>query len=172
VKLCSGKYSINSAALWQVFKSSRVGQLPRVHENRYDIVASSQQKERRMRIKYISAALVLMGLSTASHAEGNAEQGAKVFKQCVACHSVDDMKNKVGPSLKGIVGRKAATVDGFKYSQGMLAKGAGGVVWDEATLTTYLPDPRGFVPGTKMAFNGVKKPDDVANLIAFLKTKL
>jgi len=82
------------------------------------------------------------------------------------------MKNKVGPSLKGLVGRKAATVDGFKYSQGMLAKGAGGVVWDEATLTTYLPDPKGFVPGTKMAFNGVKKPDDVANLIAFLKTKL
>jgi cytochrome c len=63
-------------------------------------------------------------------------------------------------------------MDGYKYSAAMLAKGAEGVVWDEATLAVYLPNPKGFVPGTKMAFNGVKKPDDVANLIAFLKTKL
>jgi cytochrome c len=125
-----------------------------------------------MKTKYILAALATMGLSTASHAEGDAEKGAKVFRQCMACHTADDMTNKVGPSLKGIVGRKAATVDGYKYSAAMLAKGAEGVVWDEATLAVYLPNPKGFVPGTKMAFNGVKKPDDVVNLIAFLKTKL
>lgn len=125
-----------------------------------------------MKIKLILAALALMGLSTASHAEGDAEKGAKVFRLCMACHTAEDAKNKVGPSLKGIVGRKAATVEGFKYSDAMLAKGAEGVVWDEATLTVYLPDPKGFVPGTKMTFAGVKKPDDVANLIAFLKTKM
>jgi len=59
---------------------------------------------------------------------------------------------------QGIVGRKAATMEGFKYSDAMLAKGAEGVVWDEATLSTYLPDPKAFVPGTKMTFPGLKNP--------------
>jgi cytochrome c len=122
-----------------------------------------------MKIRIILAALGLMGLSTASYAE-DAEKGAKVFKKCMACHAIDD-KNKIGPSLKGIVGRKAATVEGFKYSDAMLAKAAEGVIWDEATLVAYLPDPKGFVPGTKMAFPGLKNPEDVVDLIAFLKTK-
>ena len=122
-----------------------------------------------MTIRIILAALGLMGLSAASYAQ-DAEKGAKVFNKCMACHAVDD-KNKIGPSLKGIVGRKAATVEGFKYSDAMLAKGAEGVVWDEATLATYLPDPKAFVPGTKMSFPGLKNPEDVANVIAYLKTK-
>ena len=122
-----------------------------------------------MKIRIILAALGLMGLSTVSHAQ-DAEKGAKVFNKCMACHAVDD-KNKIGPSLKGIVGRKAATVEGFKYSDAMLAKGAEGVIWDEATLATYLPDPKAFVPGTKMSFPGLKNPEDVANVIAYLKTK-
>jgi cytochrome c len=122
-----------------------------------------------MKIRIILAALGLMGLSTASYAQ-DAEKGAKVFKKCMACHTVED-KNKIGPSLKGIVGRKAATVEGFKYSDAMLAKAAEGVVWDEATLAAYLPDPKAWVPGTKMAFPGLKNLEDVANLIAFLKTK-
>ena len=122
-----------------------------------------------MTIRIILAALGLMGLSAASYAQ-DAEKGSKVFNKCMACHAVDD-KNKIGPSLKGIVGRKAATVEGFKYSDAMLAKGAEGVVWDEATLATYLPDPKAFVPGTKMSFPGLKNPEDVANVIAYLKTK-
>lgn len=126
-----------------------------------------------MKTRIILAALGLMvgflGLSTASCAQ-DAEKGSKVFKKCMACHAIDD-KNKIGPSLKGIVGRKAATVEGFKYSDAMLAKGAEGVVWDEATLAAYLPDPKAWVPGTKMAFAGLKKPEEVADLIAFLKTK-
>ena len=124
-----------------------------------------------MNLRPVLAALALIGFITPSGAQ-DVEKGAKVFRQCMACHTADDATNKVGPSLKGIVGRKAATVDGYKYSAAMLAKGTEGVVWDEATLAVYLPNPKGFVPGTKMAFNGVKKPDDVANLIAFLKTKL
>ena len=122
-----------------------------------------------MKIRIILAAVGLMGLSAASYAQ-DADKGAKVFNKCMACHAVDD-KNKIGPSLKGIVGRKAATVEGFKYSDAMLAKGAEGVVWDEATLATYLPDPKAFVPGTRMSFPGLKNPEDVANIIAFLKTK-
>ena len=122
-----------------------------------------------MKIRIILAAVGLMGLSTASYAQ-DAEKGAKVFNKCMACHSIED-KNKIGPSLKGIVGRKAASVEGYKYSDAMLAKAAEGVIWDEATLAAYLPDPKSFVPGTKMAFPGLKKPEDVANVIAFLKTK-
>ena len=123
-----------------------------------------------MKTRIILTALGLMGLGTASYAE-DAEQGAKVFKKCMACHTVENTTNKIGPSLLGIVGRKAATVEGYKYSDAMLAKAAEGVIWDEATLGAYLPDPKKFVPGTKMAFPGLKKPEDVANIIAFLKTK-
>jgi cytochrome c len=122
-----------------------------------------------MKIRIIFAVLGLMGLSTASDAQ-DADNGAKVFKKCMACHAIDE-KNKIGPSLKGIVGRKAATVEGFKYSDAMLAKGAEGVIWDEATLAAYLPDPKAWVPGTKMVFPGLKKPEEVTDLIAFLKTK-
>lgn len=121
-----------------------------------------------MKFRIIVTALGLIGLSTASYAQ-DAALGAKVFKKCMACHAIDE-KNKIGPSLKGIIGRKAATVEGFKYSDAMLAKGAEGVVWDEATLAAYLPDPKAWVPGTKMAFPGLKKPEEVTDLIAFLKT--
>ena len=102
-----------------------------------------------MKIRIILAVLGLMGLmglSTASYAQ-DAEKGAKVFNKCMACHAIDD-KNKIGPSLKGVVGR-----------------------WDEATLAAYLPDPKAFVPGTKMTFPGLKNPEDVADVIAYLKTK-
>ena len=85
-----------------------------------------------MKIRIILAVSGLIGLNTVSYAQ-DVDNGAKIFKKCMACHAIDD-KNKIGPSLKGIVGRKAATVEGFKYSDAMLAKGAEGVVWDEATL--------------------------------------
>ena len=77
--------------------------------------------------------------------------------------------NKVGPTLKGIVGRAAASIADYKYSEAMLAKGAEGLVWTEENLTAYLPNPKAYVPKTKMAFAGLKKPDDVANVIAYLK---
>ena len=122
-----------------------------------------------MKIRLVLTALGIAALSAASHAQDAAE-GAKVFQKCMACHTAADATNKIGPSLKGVVGRKAASVEGFKYSPAMLAKGAAGVVWDEATLTAYLPDPKAFVPGTKMTFPGLKNPQDVANVIAYLKT--
>lgn len=123
----------------------------------------------------MSKKLILAALASAvlfavpAHAEGDAAAGEKVFAKCKACHEVEKGVNKVGPTLKGVVGRKAASVEGYKYSEAMLAKGAEGVVWDEATLAAYLPDPKGFVPKTKMAFAGLKKPEDVANVIAYLK---
>lgn len=103
-------------------------------------------------------------------AEGDATKGEKVFAKCKACHEVEKGVNKVGPTLKGVVGRKAASVADFKYSEAMAAKGSEGLVWDEANLTTYLADPKAFVPKTKMAFAGLKKPDEVADVIAYLKS--
>jgi cytochrome c len=105
-----------------------------------------------------------------SHAQAqDAAAGEKVFAKCKACHVVDEDKNKVGPSLHGLFGRTAGTHEGFKYSPAMVDAGKGGLVWDEASLKTYLHDPKGMVKGTKMAFPGLKSDDDVANVIAYLK---
>lgn len=101
--------------------------------------------------------------------EGDAEAGAAIFKKCATCHVVDSDKNKVGPSLKGLFGRKAGTHPDFSYSSGMKAAGEGGLVWDETTLRDYLHNPKAKVKGTKMAFAGVKKDDEITNLIAYLK---
>ncbi|MCA3572470.1 MAG: cytochrome c family protein [Aestuariivirga sp.] len=123
----------------------------------------------------MSKKLILAALASAvlfagpALAEGDAAKGEKVFAKCKACHENEKGVNKVGPTLKGVVGRKAASVEGYKYSEAMLAKGAEGVVWDEATLGVYLVDPKTFVPKTKMAFVGLKKPEDVADVIAYLK---
>ncbi len=117
------------------------------------------------------AVLILLTNTSVSQADGDAAKGEKVYVKCKTCHDIDKGVNKVGPSLKGLVGRKAAAVPDFKYSEAMIAKGAEGVVWDEATLTVYLPDPKAFVPKTKMVFAGLKKPEDIEDLIAFLKTK-
>jgi cytochrome c len=125
-----------------------------------------------MKTRIILAALGLMGLLSTAGYPQDAEKGSTVFKKCMVCHTIEEgTAKKLGPSLKGIVGRKAASVEGYKYSNAMLAKAAEGVVWDEATLAAYLPDPKSFAPGTKMVFPGLKNPEDVANLIAFLKTK-
>jgi cytochrome c len=97
--------------------------------------------------------------------------GEKVFKKCAACHKVGDgAKNAVGPMLNGIVNKAAGTVDGFKYSKPMAEAGAGGMIWDAATLDAYLTDPKGFIKGNRMSFAGLKKEEDRAAVIAWLST--
>ncbi len=103
-------------------------------------------------------------------AAGDPAAGKKVFNKCKACHFADKEKNKVGPYLKGVVGRKAAAVEGFKYSDAMKAKAAEGLVWTEENLKAYLAAPKKFVPGNKMAFVGLKKDKDIADVIAYLKS--
>ncbi len=99
---------------------------------------------------------------------GDPVAGEKTFAQCKACHQAVEGKNGVGPSLAGIVGRTAGQVAGFSYSA---ANKGSGVVWKEETMFEYLEAPQKFMPGTKMAFAGLKKPQDRANVIAYLKTK-
>lgn len=98
-------------------------------------------------------------------AAGDAAAGAKVFVKCKTCHEVSEPKNKIGPTLKGLFGRKAGTVEGFKYSDAMINWG---IVWSEETLKPYLADPKKALPGGKMVFPGLKKEEDIANVIAYL----
>lgn len=92
--------------------------------------------------------------------------GEKAYAVCKACHQVGETaKNVIGPKLNGIVGSPAGAVEGFKYSDAMKNSG---LTWDEATLTEYLKNPKAKVPGTKMAFAGLKDDTKVADVIAYL----
>ena len=103
-------------------------------------------------------------VSTGAVAE---EPGETLFKKnCAICHTLEEGKNKIGQSLAGVVGRKAGSVPGFAYSA---ANKNSGDMWDEATLDTYLTDPRKFMPGTKMVFAGLKNSEDRKALIEYLK---
>lgn len=101
-------------------------------------------------------------------AEGDAAAGKKVFNKCKACHTVEEGKNRVGPSLFNIMGRQPASVEGFRYSKAMEEFGASHT-WDDETLHTYLEKPKDLVPGTKMAFVGLNKQEDRDDVIAYLK---
>lgn len=99
-------------------------------------------------------------------ADGDAIRGEKVFVKCKSCHSLQAGTNKIGPSLAGLFGDKAGSVEGFKYSDAMKSSG---IVWDERTLDEYLAKPAEKVPGTKMTFAGLNREEDRQNLIAYLK---
>ena len=122
-----------------------------------------------MRAIAFLAVMSVVTFSTNSSQAQDAAAGEKVFTKCKVCHVAEEDTNKIGPSLHGVIGRTAGTHPDFKYSEAMIAAGASGVKWDEPTLTTYLHDPKAMVKGTKMAFPGLKKDEDVANVIAYLK---
>jgi cytochrome c len=103
----------------------------------------------------------------AQFAAADAEQGAKVFRKCQACHSVEEGgKHKVGPNLWNVVGAPIAAKDGFNYSSALAGHGG---EWSYETLAAYLADPKGFAPGNKMSFVGLKKPDELAAVILYLR---
>lgn len=117
----------------------------------------------------VLAATALLALTASALAEGDPEAGEKAFKKCSACHVVGvNAKNRVGPELNGIVGRKVASVEGFKYSPAIIEFGAGDKVWDVESIDAYLADPKGFIPKNRMAFAGLKKADERADVIAYL----
>jgi cytochrome c len=99
---------------------------------------------------------------------GDAVAGAKIFGQCKTCHVAEAGVNRIGPSLWGVVGRPAGSIAGFKYSP---ANKSSGLVWSEEQLFTYLEAPQKTIPGTYMAFAGLKKLQDRADVIAYLKTR-
>ncbi len=116
---------------------------------------------------WLSAIVAASLLSPVAEA-ADAAAGKKLFRQCMACHALDG-KNRVGPHLTDIVERPVASLEDFRYSKAMVAFGEDGKVWDEPLLAEYLAAPRTVVKGTTMVYAGLKKPEDIANLIEFLK---
>lgn len=123
-----------------------------------------------------AAALVLAmsvsSLCLASDWEGgDAAKGAKIFKKCQACHTVEENgPDRVGPNLHGVMDRGVAAKAGYNYSTAMKEKAASGMKWDEETLFHYLEKPQSLVPGTNMSFPGLKKEQDRKDVVAYLET--
>jgi cytochrome c2 len=139
-----------------------------------DGAAAGNLGEGRRRMKSLASmailSVALFGFAGAVQAQGNPEEGENVFKKCRTCHDVgDSAKNKVGPALNNIVGRKAASVNGFAYSTDMKALGSNGFVWSEENLSKYLENVKSVVANGKMVFPGLKDEQDRKDLIAYLK---
>ena len=109
------------------------------------------------------AVLVVAAASVARAADP--EKGKAVFEQCAACHSLDGTGDYDGPSLKGIIGRKAGSLEDYRYSAAMKRSD---VTWDAATLDKYVADPQAFVPGNRMAFAGIGDQAQRDDLIAYI----
>lgn len=114
------------------------------------------------------ATVLLVLLTDTAGAAGNPERGARDFRACAACHSVNAGEHSTGPSLANLWSRKAGTAEGFSgYSEAL--KGAN-LVWDESSLDKWLNAPQQFIPGTSMSFRGIKDAQERADIIAYLKT--
>ncbi len=111
----------------------------------------------------IAVALILTLTATAAGA-ADAAHGKIVFQTCAACHS--DKPDAIGPSLRGVCGRKAGSLSDFRYSNAMLHAN---FVWDDANLRAYLADPQAKVRGNRMPFGGLSDPKDIADVVAFMK---
>ena len=124
----------------------------------------------RISLSMLVGAAIIAAVSAPSSAlaDGDAAKGAKVFRKCAACHNALEAKNKVGPHLVDIIDRPMASVEGYKYSKAMVAHADEVPTWTVEALDAYLRDPRDVVKGTKMAFAGLKKDEDLENVIAYL----
>src|SRR5215510_6851123 len=112
----------------------------------------------------LAIAVVVVALTSSAEAQDVAA-GEQSFKKCLPCHAVGDgAKNKVGPVLNGIEGRKSGTIEGFIYTD---ANKNSGLVWDEATFREYIKDPCAKIPGTKMIFPGIKNEKETSDLRAY-----
>jgi cytochrome c len=120
---------------------------------------------RSLRLLTLSAATTLgLAVSTIALA-ADAEHGKQLFQACAACHT--DRPDALGPSLKGVVGRKSAALEDFRYSNPMKRAN---LVWDEENLRAYIGNPQAKVPGNRMPFAGLHDPKDVDDVITYLKT--
>jgi cytochrome c len=114
--------------------------------------------------------LVLPSSETALAVTGDAARGERAFQRCFSCHSVDpnEAADLQGPTLYRVVGRPAAAIPGFDYSDAMKAKAAAGLVWDAETLDRYIADPEEVVPGTRMIVPPLREAQERADIIAYL----
>lgn len=120
----------------------------------------------------LALVMTVSGAALADDDGGDIAKGKKIFARCKACHTVEEGgPDRIGPNLHGVFGRTAGTKEGFKFSDAMTQHGQDGLVWSEETLDTYLEKPAAMVPGTQMAFPGLKKEDDREDVIAYLKSE-
>jgi cytochrome c len=120
------------------------------------------------RLTFLSLSFLLF--CPLSHAVGaDVDHGRRVFETCAACHAIDSDVNKMGPRLKGVVGRPVAAVADFRYSKSMRRAGADGLVWDDATLAEFLSSPKDKIPGTSMRFWGLWFQSEIDDVIAYMK---
>ena len=114
----------------------------------------------------VAALLVALAIPGVAKAQDVAA-GEKSFNKCRACHQVGETaKNIVGPILNGLFGRKSGTIEGFNYTD---ANKNSGIEWNDAVFAEYIKDPKAKIPGTKMAFAGIKNEQEIKDLTAFLK---
>jgi cytochrome c len=126
-----------------------------------------QPRKEGMMMRTLIVAAALIAASMATGLAQDVEKGANSFKKCLPCHSIGPgAKNKIGPELNGLDGRKAGSVPNFNYSD---TNKNSGIVWDEATFKEYIKDPRAKIPGTKMTFPGIKNEQEINDLWAYLK---
>ena len=120
-----------------------------------------------MKTQTLSALAVIASLATASAALAqDVAAGKTSFNKCLPCHAIGDgAKNKVGPELNGLDGRKSGTAEGYSYSD---ANKNSGITWNEAEFKDYIKDPKAKIPGTKMTFAGIKNDKEVNDLWAFI----
>ena len=119
-----------------------------------------------MIVRTLIIVAVLIAASTGTGLTQDVEKGQNSFKKCLPCHSIGaGAKNKIGPELNGLDGRTAGTIPDFSYSD---ANKNSGIVWGEAKFKEYIQDPRGVVPGTKMIFAGIKNPQEINDLWAYV----
>ena len=117
-----------------------------------------------IRIVFVLVALIC---STATAPAQDLAAGEQSFKKCLPCHAVGEgAKNKVGPLLNGLEGRKSGTIEGFTYTD---ANKNSGLTWDEAVFRDYIKDPRAKIPGTKMIFAGIKNEKEISDLWAYMR---
>ena len=129
----------------------------------------SLQMEFMMKFRIVASVITALPLAVLSSAAGaqDAEAGKVAFNKCRPCHQVgENARNLVGPELNGLFGRKAGSVESFNYTD---ANKNSGIVWDDATFKDYIHNPRAKIPGTKMAFAGIRNDAEIDNLIAYLK---
>lgn len=126
-----------------------------------------------MRSYLLAAGLIagaIFSVSTPAAASGDPAAGQRVFNQCRACHTINEGgRHGVGPNIWGIVGQPLGKREGFRYSAKMTEMGSQGMTWTEENLRKYLTNPKDFVPGGSMAFAGIRNPQQLDDLIAFLR---
>jgi cytochrome c len=116
-------------------------------------------------IIWLAVAGAFVGSASLAHADGDAARGEKKFGDCAACHSLQEGVNDVGPSLHGLLNRKAGSIATFRYSPAMKRSG---IVWTAQTLDEFIADPQKMVPGNRMPYGGIIDAADRADLIVYL----